>query len=125
MTSANQWSRRADPTVGEEAFPRPPRRRSFQAPLIELLRPFGYWPQPLSLEQAFELLRWMVATGASKPEYTSQLRWGRAGVTELLSSSSGLSYDRVEPITSIEDLRRRFHMAILARPQSRGQELWR
>lgn len=124
MNSMIQWMRHADP-MAERSVKPPLRRRSFEAPLIELLRPFGYWPQPLSIEQAFELFRWMVATGASKPEYTSQLQWGRAGVPELLSSSSGLSHDRVEPIVSIEDLRRRFHMAILARPQSRGQELWR
>lgn len=100
-------------------------RKSFKVPLIELLRPDGYWPQPLSIEQAFETLRWMATTGSSKPEFTSQLQWGRAGIHELLTGGSGLSHSCVEPITSIEDLRRRFHFAILSRASSRGQELWR
>ena len=100
-------------------------RKSFKVPLIELLRPDGYWPQPLSIEQAFETLRWMATTGSSKPEFTSQLQWGRAGINDLLTGGSGLSHGHVEPISSIEDLRRRFHFAILSRASSRGQELWR
>lgn len=100
-------------------------RKSFKVPLIELLRPDGYWPQPLSIEQAFETLRWMATTGSSKPEFTSQLQWGRAGINDLLTGGSGLSHSCVEPISSIEDLRRRFHFAILSRASSRGQELWR
>lgn len=100
-------------------------RKSFKVPLIELLRPDGYWPHPLSIEQAFETLRWMVTTGSSKPEFTTQLQWGRAGIHDLLTGGSGLSHGHVEPISSIEDLRRRFHFAILSRAASRGQELWR
>lgn len=124
MTYVEQWERHANPF--EEAGTEPPvRLKSFKAPLIELLRPDGYWPQPLSTEQAFELLRWMATTGASKPEYTSRLQWGRAGIHELLTGGSGLSRGLIEPIASLEDLRRRFHFAILSRAASAGQERWR
>uniref|UniRef100_UPI0019533060 hypothetical protein n=1 Tax=Klebsiella aerogenes TaxID=548 RepID=UPI0019533060 len=42
---------------------RPRRKRSFSIPLIELLRPDSYWPHPLSIERAFEVMHWMVETG--------------------------------------------------------------
>lgn len=124
MSSAHQYMLHANPVPGARVKG-PLRRKSFTVPLIELLRPDGYWPQPLSIEQAFEVLRWMATTGSSKPEFTSQLQWGRAGIHELLTGGSGLSHGRVEPITSIEDLRRRFHFAVLSRASSRGQEMWR
>lgn len=124
MSYETQWELHTNPF--DEAGDVPPvRLKSFRAPLIELLRPEGYWPQPLSTEQAFELLRWMATTGASKPEYTSQLGWGRAGIHELLTGGSGLSRGRVEPISSLQDLRRRFHYAILSGATSEGQVRWR
>lgn len=124
MSYAEQWELHANPFDEKGAEP-PVRLKSFKVPLIELLRPEGYWPQPLSTEQAFEVLRWMATTGASKSEYTTQLRWGRAGIHELLTGGSGLSRGLMEPITSMQDLRRRFHYAILSRAASAGQEKWR
>ncbi len=103
---------------------RPRRKRSFSIPLIELLRPDSYWPQPLSIEQAFEAMRWMVETGDDK-RYSSHLRWGIAGVAELLNGAGALSQYQLDPIASLADLRKRFHLAVLARPQSEGQVLWR
>lgn len=103
--------------------PKPPRKRSFSIPLIELIRPDSLWPYPCSIEQAFELMRWMIDTGG--PQYETQLRWGTAGIENLLSATSGLGHHSIIPIESLDDLRRRFHYAILARPQSEGQERWR
>lgn len=103
---------------------KPRRRREFSIPLIELLRPDSYWPQPLSIEQAFELMRWMVETG-SAGKYSSQLRWGTCGPIDLLSATSGIGYHYVIPVESVDDLRKRFHFAVLARPSSEGQEQWR
>jgi len=43
------------------------KRTSAKLSLIEFVRPAsqGDWPYPYSTEQAFELLRWMLATGKS------------------------------------------------------------
>lgn len=97
-------------------------RLSFQAPLINFLRPNGYWPQPFSIEQAFTTMQWFAATGEG---YTTSQRWGWCGVKELLSAGSGLSASIVEPIRSLDDLRKRFHYAILGVPQSDSQIAWR
>ena len=102
---------------------KPRRNRLFSIDLIELLRPDTFWPQPLTVERAFELMRWMVSTGGE--QYTSALRWGYAGVAELLTDGGGLSIREMKPIESLDDLRRRFHRAVLARPISDGQIRWR
>lgn len=124
MSIADQYVLHANP-VPDARVPAAPRRESFTVHLIDLLRPDGYWPQPLSIEEAFETLRWMAATGSSKPEFTSRLEWGSAGINDLLTGGSGIGNRRIEPISSIQDLRRRFHFAILSRAASHGQELWR
>lgn len=119
--AAHQYALRERPFATTPEKPR--RNKSFKTDLIELLRPDSYWPQPLTVERAFELMRWMISTGDQK--YTSSLRWGYAGVAELLTDGGGLSIQQMKPIQSLEDLRHRLHHAILARPQSEGQIKWR
>lgn len=99
------------------------RKRSFTIPLIELVRPDGYWPQPLSIEQAFELLRHMMEKAG--PQYDTPGRWGKSGVAELLIGRGIVSASGLYPITSLNHLRETFHRAILARPASQGQFDWR
>lgn len=76
--------------------------------LINFLRP-DCFPYPYAIEQAFHVFQWMVLTGK---DYT---KYGRPGVFELLSMSpSCLGFSSVRSITSLEDLRRRFHYALLS-----------
>lgn len=84
----------------------------FDLDIIELVRPDGYWPNPYSIEQAFQTFRWMAVTGK---DYTKPGRWGSSGVRELLSMSSGVNLSSISGITSIEDLRRRFQYAVLGK----------
>lgn len=79
---------------------------------IEFIRPTCYWPHPYTLEQAFGVFRWMVQTG--KP-FIDQGRWGQHTVKSLLSKKpTCVNFSYVEPIVSIDDLRERFHYAILS-----------
>lgn len=119
--SAYAYALRERPFEDTPAKPR--RNRSFTIPLIELVRPDSFWPQPLSIERAFELMRWMVDVGGSK--YDTPQRWGTCSVSDLLGATSGIGHTSMLPIKSLDDLRRRFHYAILARPSSEGQERWR
>jgi hypothetical protein len=87
----------------------------------ELVRPDGYWPQPCSLEQAFQIYRWMIRTG--RPFSVSH----QYDVYDLLVGSGALGtvdlyYD---PIRSIEMLRKRFHYAILGRANCQRSTAWR
>jgi hypothetical protein len=99
------------------------RKRGFDVDLVESVRPDGYWPYPYSIEQAFETMRHMVATG-SNHDYDSRGQWGRTGVRELLHGR-GVVNANVPPVRSLQDLRDMFHRAILARPDSDGQAKWR
>lgn len=86
----------------------------------EFVRPEIYWPQPYSIEQAFQVYRWMVKTGKPFSEY------GKYGVYDLLigsgcMGSSDLFYN---PISSLEMLQRKFHRAILARPNCSASLAW-
>lgn len=87
----------------------------------ELVRPDGYWPQPYSLEQAFQIYRWMVKTGRPFSGYHQY------GVYDLLVGSGALGDGDLyySPIRSIEMLRKRFHYAILGRPNCRKSVGWR
>ncbi len=96
--------------------------RTFSVPLIEFVRPDGYWPQPFTIEQAFEVFRWMVTGAAlhSEPSY-----WGRMAAIDLLSATSGEGHDHVIPVRGIQDLRSRFHYGILGRLSAKSQLAWR
>jgi hypothetical protein len=94
----------------------------FKVSFIEFIRPDS-WPYPYSIEQAFQVLRWMTATGVN---YRAETRWGDQGVFEVLSKSpSCRGFPGVSPITSLEDLQQRFHYAILSRSQQPIVEKWR
>lgn len=99
-------------------------KASARISFVEFLRPDGYWPHPYSIEQAFEVFRWMVVTGA---KFERPTRWGRNGPTELLSDmSSCTNSSQVTPIKSLADLRRRFHLALLGNATSTtGADEWR
>jgi hypothetical protein len=103
-------------------MPRPAHTKSrFDLNLIELVRPPSYWPHPYSVEQAFQAFRWMIKTGDT---YREPGRWGSSGVREVLSASSGVGLSGVAPIKSLEDLRQRFHYALLA-DGGKAVEQWR
>lgn len=91
---------------------------------VEFVRPDGYWPQPYTIEQAFEVFRWMVKTG--RP-FERPTRWGQNGPMEMLSCNpSCTEHHHVTNVLSIEDLRRRFHFALLsAYGTSSGVQEWR
>jgi hypothetical protein len=98
-------------------------RTKAKVTFVQFLRPDGYWPYPYSVEQAFEVFRWMVRTGAS---YEQRARWGRRGVIELLSCQpSCVNFGSVKPIRSLEDLRRRFHYALLSAEGNTTVTSWR
>ncbi len=78
--------------------------------LIEFVRPDGSWPYPYSLEQAFELLRRMVASGR---KYFVPGCWGQSGVLELLYGGGVVNCGALRPIESLSDLRRCLHRALL------------
>ncbi len=91
---------------------------------VELVRPDCWWPQPYTIEQAFEVFRWMARTGR---QYERPTRWGRNGPLETLSCApSCTGHDSVTPIKSLADLRQRFHFGVLsAMTTSNGVNEWR
>lgn len=94
----------------------------FKVSFIELIRP-GSWPYPYTIEQAFQVLRWMTATGF---EYRADTRWGDQGVFEVLSMKpSCRGFSSVDPITSLADLQKRFHYAILSKSENSVVDNWR
>jgi hypothetical protein len=94
----------------------------FKVSFIDFVRP-GSWPYPYSLEQAFQVLRWMTTTGS---EYRAGTRWGDQGVFEVLSMKpSCRGFSGVDPITSLADLRQRFHYAILSKSENPIVDKWR
>ncbi len=100
----------------------PGRQSRFSVDLTEFLRPDGAWPARYTLEQTFQTFRRFVETGSG---YTSQERWGKVGVKALLSATSANDSTDVDEITSIEDLRKRFHYALLGHARSPAMAQWR
>lgn len=97
----------------------------FNVSFIDFIRPDSFWPYPYSIEQAFQTFRWMVETGN---EYRGQAGRYSAqnGVRELLSKKpSCLEFRAVSPITSLDDLRERFHYAILSNHGHPTVDQWR
>ena len=94
----------------------------FKVSFIEFIRP-GSFPYPYTLEQAFQTFRWMATTGAN---YRADTRWGDQGVNEVLSMKpSCRGFSGVYPITSLDDLRKRFHYALLSRSENAVVDKWR
>lgn len=90
---------------------------------IDLIRPDCYWPMPYTIEQAFGIFRWMLETGEP---YRDRGDWGWHCVKGLLSKKpTCVSFSEIEPITSVEDLRDRFHYAILSQYVGPNIEAWR
>jgi hypothetical protein len=88
---------------------------------LELVRPDSYWPQPYSLEQAFQIYRWLIRTGKPFTEYSHY------GVYDLLAGSGarGTTDLYYNPIASIPALRQVFRYAILGRPNCGLSISWR
>ena len=90
---------------------------------VEFIRPDCYWPQPYTLEQAFGVFAWMLRTGEG---YGDQSCWGRSSILSLLSGKpSCVNFSAVDPIRSVDDLRRRFHYALLSSCVGESLKLWR
>lgn len=95
----------------------------FNVSFVEFVRPGHGFPSPYSIEQAFQVFRWMVSTGS---EYRADTRYGDQGVFEVLSMKpSCRGFTGVYPITSLTDLRERFHYAILSKSENPVVEKWR
>lgn len=103
--------------------PRPKRkRRTGTYALIEFLRPDAFWPSPYSLEQAFGVLQAMVRTGDA---YSYETGWGPEQVIDVMSNmGGGINRSSMSPVSSLRDLRDRFHYALLARGNPAVQQ-WR
>lgn len=87
-----------------------PLRYKAQYNFIEFIRPDGYWPYPYTIEQAFGVFAWMVQTGKG---YGDKVPYITKTVDGLLSCSPECGYTDVTSIASLNDLRQRFHYALL------------
>ena len=119
--SATAWMVHAAPMGFKSTAPL---RQRARYDFIELVRPDGY--DVYSIEQQFGVYRWMVATAkavvAAKQETG---RWGVSGPVALLDMKPTCidNYYGPEPIVSLDDLKRRFHYALLSREA--GPSAWR
>jgi hypothetical protein len=93
--------------------------------LIELVRPDGY--DAYSIEQQFQIFRWMVATAkATVPTKAETGRWGASDALCVLATKPTCVNGSVPlHIHSIEDLHRHFHYALLARDIGPSAHRWR
>lgn len=91
---------------------KPRARRSANLALIEFLRPDGYWPSPYSLEQAFQALRWLIASAAGE-QYVTRHQWHRSCAVGLMGGAGAMN-GASRPIKTLADLQSRFQMALLA-----------
>lgn len=88
----------------------------FKIRWIDLLSPDCYWPYPYSLEQAILAMQFLVKTAHKAAIY------GKSGPVELLSKQpTCINFREINPIVSDEDLRRRFHFALLYAPYAAGR----
>ena len=92
---------------------------------IELVRPDGY--DLYSIEQMFGIWRWMVQTASAINTTSAETgRWGVHGPKELLSKQPNCcNFGETYPITSITDLKQRFHWALLSRDAGPSARRWR
>jgi len=92
---------------------KPRTRRSAEIALIEFLRPDHAWPWPYGIEIAFQALRYLIAS-ATGGQYVTQHQWHRSCAVGLMGGA-GAENGGCRPVTSLADLRSRFHSALLAR----------
>lgn len=92
---------------------KPRTKRSARVALIELLRPDGYWPEPYSLEMAFQALRCLIASAAGD-EFKEQHEWHTSCAVGLMGGVGAMN-GQCRPITCLADLKDRFKQALLAR----------
>ena len=98
-----------------------PMRTKAKICFAEFVRPDGYWPQPYSIEQAFQVYRWLVVTG------TSFSRYQKYGAIDMLIGGGvmGGTDLHYEPIRQLKQLREVFHRAILGRSNGQLTTAWR
>lgn len=93
------------------------------------IAPDCYWPHPYTYEQAFGVLRWMLATGGDE-KYHVKGRWGTHTVAGFLlgkASCVGIldwSFPghEIKSLGAVED---RLHNALLSRCTNPGVRRWR
>lgn len=106
-------------SIRRDDAPTRPRRR-FAVDIRPLIAP-NCTLYPLSIDQAFETLRWMVST--SRNYASSRMR--HVTMHQLLSANSdGTLNEGVRPVSSIKDLKSRFAYAVLGQGDDIYQQ-WR
>lgn len=104
-------------------FAAPPAPMPFAAAVVDLINPLPIWPWPLSVDQAFEAYRWMVATHDEHGDFASKMRaWG------YLFNKNEKARDGiwgVRPIRSMSDLKDRLQSVVLLQPRGRRDVEWR
>lgn len=98
---------------------RPRTRRSAKIALIEFLRPDHAWPNPYTIEIAFQALRWLIAS-ASGEQYVTRHQWHQTCAVGLMGGRGAVN-GGCQSIKSLSDLRSRFHNAVLARTIDRPE----
>lgn len=99
-------------------------KQSTHIELIEFVRPTrDYWPSPYSIEMAFSVMQWMIASGEG---FKTPQQWVTPSVGGDLG---GYNADNAHPrpVTSIADLKQRFHIALLKKGEGYSKHLtaWR
>lgn len=104
---------------GAKKPPRQQTRARFH--FTEFVRPDGYWPQPYSLEQAFQVYRWLVKTAEPFSQH------GKYGAYDTLIGGGVMGSTTLHhnPIRSVDMLRRVFHRALLGRSNGSLTTAWR
>jgi len=94
---------------------------------IEFIRPDGYWPAPYSIDQAFGVMRWMVATGNAMTKSKGDAgQWGTSTVINLLTCSPTCVHSFApKSIIDIDALQQSFRYALLSKHESRQVKRWK
>lgn len=100
------------------------RKKPFTVDLIEFVRPGHRWPSPYTIEQMFEAFMAIAHTGIGSHRYDSVNAYGRTTIADLLSPN-GADFHHIDPITSMADLRERYHYMLLAKAEGPGETAWR
>lgn len=97
-------------------------RRSFEIEWIDLLSPDCWWPHPYGLECALLAWSYLVRT-ASNEKYA---KYGCSGAVDLLCKKpTCVNHIQTDPIVSIDDLRERFHWALLSQYDNPQTVAWK
>lgn len=87
---------------------------------VELVRPDYFWPQPYTLEQAFGVLQWLVKTCSPYGGLRTS-----GPICTLSRKPTCVGFTSIAPIESLDDLRQRFHFALLSGTGGSETQKWR